>query len=806
MNIYINIKSLLASVILALICVLPSYSETEHSSIAVLKSSTSATEYAIQHLGPYNTIFDDVLSTLNHSNMKYEIISEHDIDANINTNKYKIIIIPMGLNIPDKVLSNLSSYINKGGKIIVSDPGGKYTKSAFDLAGMVGTDLRQSTHIDQEKKVLWKNSRIEPKENSFPPSSRMAIIHADNNTNTIAYWDDNESDSIPAVTQSENGCYITWPIGTEGNIAFNTFTIQKAINSLIPGLTSLETVKITPNKYIKYVEEIDQLNNSAEGALSTVIQADLSIPLTKVQEQMYISKVHKALFQMNYADKRYANAKSEYDKAKKSIIQAYARSIPSRLVEGRALWLDRGTVVSVKTPQAMKELFNKIEEAGINVVYIETINAGFPIYPSKYIEQNPLTIGYDPLQSAIDEAHKRDIELHAWAWIFAVGNTRHNELINKPKNYPGPIISNNFYDGAMLGQSGNLLPQNQTEYWLNPANEDARKLQLNILKEIVTNYDVDGIQLDYIRYPFQSNRNLMGFDFSGKELFEKETGYTLDILNIDTLNTWKTWKTNKISSFVEEASNTLKGIRPEIQISAAVYAGDRRKRLDTIQQDWELWIENGWVDTLSPMSYATDTERLTELAGYVKDASNNKALIYPGLAIRQLDTANFLEQLDTVRSLGMVGNTLFAMAHLNNDKLEILETGPYRNKSLVIPNRNPMKASSLLLEDFLVRVHRFINNDKIFSLSDDSENKVKQSAQNLYALIQESSSNPTTQNINNAYEKSIELSGLVKDWLSYENNIRPGRVRLLTDYLNQISSILQYAKHKQATKHVPQRS
>lgn len=806
MNIYINIKSLLASVILALICVLPTYSNTEQSSIAVLKSSTSATEYAIQHLGPYNTIFDDVLSTLNHSNMKYEIISEHDIDANINTNKYKIIIIPMGLNIPSNVLSNLRNYINKGGKIIVSDPGGKYTKSAFDLAGMVGTDLRQSTHIDQEKKVLWKNSRVEPKENSFPPSSRMAIIHAANNTNTIAYWDDNESDKIPAVTQSENGCYITWPIGTEGNITFNTFTIQKAINSLIPGLTSLETIKITPNKYIKYVEEIDQLNNSAEGALSTVIQADLSIPLTKVQEQMYISKVHKALFQMNYADKRYANAKSEYDKAKKSIIQAYARSIPSRLVEGRALWLDRGTVVSVKTPQAMKELFNKIEEAGINVVYIETINAGFPIYPSKYIEQNPLTKGYDPLQYAINEAHKRDIELHAWAWIFAVGNTRHNELINKPKNYPGPIISNNFYDGAMLGQSGNLLPQNQTEYWLNPANEDARKLQLNILKEIVTNYDVDGIQLDYIRYPFQSNRNLMGFDFSGKELFEKETGYTLDILNIDTLNTWKTWKTNKISSFVEEVSNTLKGIKPEIQISAAVYAGDRRKRLDTIQQDWELWIENGWVDTLSPMSYATDTERLTELAGYVKDASNNKALIYPGLAIRQLDTANFLEQLDTVRSLGMVGNTLFAMAHLSNDKLEILETGPYRNKSLVIPNRNPMKASSLLLEDFLVRVHRFINNDKIFSLSDDSENKVKQSAQNLYALIQESSSNPTTQNINNAYEKSIELSDLVKDWLSYENNIRPGRVRLLTDYLNQISSILQYAKHKQATKHIPQRS
>lgn len=806
MKLYNTLKSLLTCILFTLICALPIYSDTEHSSIAVLKSSSSATEYATQHLGPYNTIFNDVLSTLNHSNMKYELISEYDIKAGLSPHKYKVIIIPMGLSIPQSVLSNISSYIDKGGKIIVSDPGGKYTNSAFELAELVGIDLRQSTHLEHETKVLWRNSRIKPKEDSFPPSSRLAIIHTNGNTEAIAYWDNNKFDDIPAVTKSDNGCYITWPIGTEGNISFNTFTIKKAINSLIPGLTSLETVKITPTKYKKYITEIDQLNNSAEGALSTVIQADLSIPLTKVQEQMYMSGVHKALFQMNYSDRRYANAKKEYDKAKKSIIQAYARSIPSRLVEGRALWLDRGTVVSVKTPQEMKKLFDKIEEAGINVVYIETINAGFPIYPSKYIEQNPLTKGYDPLDSAIKEAHKRDIELHAWAWIFAVGNTRHNVLINKPKNYPGPIISNNFYDGAMLGQSGNLLPHNQTEYWLDPANNDVRELQLNILKEIVNNYDVDGIQLDYIRYPFQSNRNLMGFDFTGKELFEKETGYTLDNLDNTTLETWKKWKSNKISSFVQTVSNTLRGIKPDLQISAAVYAGDRRKRIDTIQQDWELWIENGWVDTLSPMSYATNTERLTELAGYVKDASNNKALIYPGLAIRQLDTANFLEQLDTVRSLGMVGNTIFAMAHLNNDKLDILETGPYRNKSLVIPNRNPMKASSLLLEDFLVRVHRFINNDKIFSLSDGTEDRVKQSAQNLYALIQESSSRPTIQNINKAYEKSLELSKLVDDWLSFENNIRPGRVRLLTDYLNQISSILQYAKHKQATKHKAQRS
>lgn len=772
----------------------------ETSSIAVLKSETSSQEYATQHLGPYSEIFNDIINTLNHTNMKYEIISDRDISSGINSDRYKIVIIPMGLELSQNIISNIERYTDRGGKIIVSDPGGKYTRSALNLAQITGVSFKKSTHLDSEAKVHWQIGKIRPKENTFPPSSRITLISPESGTEVIAYWDGYNLDEVPAVTKSAKGCYISWPWGTEGNITFNTFTIKNAINSLIPGLTSLETVKITPGKYKEYSDEITQLYNSAGGALSTVIQADLSVPLTKIQEQMYLSEVHKALFKMHYTDQRYASAQKEYDNAKKSIIEAYARSIPSRLVEGRAIWLDRGTIVSVKRPEEMKKLFDKIEEAGINVVYLETINAGFPIYPSDYVEQNPLTKGYDPLKTAIREAHSRDMELHAWVWVFAVGNTRHNVLINKPQNYPGPIISNNFYEGALLGPSGNLLPPNQTEYWVNPANPEVRKLLLKILKEITTNYDVDGIQLDYIRYPFQSDRSNMGFDFVGKELFERETGRSLDSLDSETLRIWREWKTEKVNLFVKEASIVLRTVKPDIQISAAVYAGNERRRMATVQQDWEKWIQNGWVDTLSPMSYATNLEKLTELAGYVNEASANKALVYPGLAIRQLDTASFLEQLDTVRSMGMVGNTIFAMAHLNDDKLGILETGPYRNKSLVIPNRNPMKASSLLLEDFLVRVHRFINNGKIFCMSRDQEEKVKLTAADLYTLIQEATTNPSELKMDRAYEKSIELSDLVKEWLSYENNLRPGRVRLLTDYLNQLTSILAYAKHKEATK------
>lgn len=768
--------------------------------IAILKSSTSADEYAKDHIATYNTLFDDVINTMSYTSLKYEILTEKDISSGINSSRYKIVILPLIINLPENIVSNIKDYISNGGKIIVTAPIGKITPTAIDLASLAGVVLRNQKNPDSISKVDLTKTDKQIEENTFPPSSNISIVDPYSSSTTFAFWNSPDFTKSPAVTFNKEAGYIAWPWGCEGNISFNTYIFKNIVDNLVPSLTNNETAKITPVVYKNSLDEIFKFQNAAEDALSSLIQADLSVPLNKIQEQIYMSEIHKALFESYYMDEQYGSAKNEYDNSKKYIIEAYARAIPSRLVEGRALWLDRGTIVSVKKPEDMKKLFDKIDEAGINIVYFETINAGYPIYPSKYVDQNPLTIGYDPLKSAIEEAHKRDIELYAWTWIFAVGNTRHNALINKSESYPGPIISNNFYEGALLGMNGNLLPYNQPEYWLDPANPEAQNFVMNLLKEIVNNYDVDGVQLDYIRYPFQSSRNLMGYDYIGRESFENESGMSLDQMTPEVLDAWTEWKAQKISNFVRDVSMTLKSIKPGLQIAAAVYAENRNKRINNIQQDWETWVENGWVDTLSPMSYAGNKDKLTELAGYVFDATKNKALVYPGLSIRQLDTAGFLEQLDTVRGLGMVGSTIFAMAHLNNDKLSLLESGPYRNKSLVVPNRDPMKASSLLLEDFLVRVHRFVNNNKIFSVSKDEEVKVKNVANELYSIIKEVTIDPNPRKLEYACAKVEELSRLTKQWLTYENNLRPGRVRILIDSLNQITSILEYAKHKQFSK------
>ncbi len=98
--------------------------------------------------------------------------------------------------------------------------------------------------------------------------------------------------------------------------------------------------------------------------------------------------------------------------------------------------------MGARNPEGLARLFDRLAAAGINTVFFETVNAGYPTYPSRVApEQNPLTRRWDPLASAVEMAHARNMTLHAWVWVFAAGNQQHNRLLNLPADYPGPLLS-----------------------------------------------------------------------------------------------------------------------------------------------------------------------------------------------------------------------------------------------------------------------------------------------------------------------------------------------------------------------------
>ncbi|HAC64674.1 MAG TPA: hypothetical protein DCF68_14355, partial [Cyanothece sp. UBA12306] len=371
---------------------------------------------------------------------------------------------------------------------------------------------------------------------------------------------------------------------------------------------------------------------------------------------------------------QYVQARQRWLKARRTLWDHYPTDRQFAQPEVRAMWLDRGTLVKARSEADLAQIFDRIAEAGINTVFLETINSSYPIYPSRVApEQNPLIRGWDPLKAAVKLAHERNMELHAWVWIFAAANQGHNQVLGQPEDYLGPVLSRNR-DWGIMDKKGNYFDRGIQfkKAFLDPSNPEVREYLLALLDEIATNYDVDGIQFDYIRYPFQSPQadQTFGYSKTSRALFKDITG--VDPININPghalWNQWTGFRINQIDSFVATASARLKRKKPNLILSASVFPIERRKRLFQLQQNWEEWMGRGWMDMIVLMTYALDTGKFEDRIQPLFDKSvPNSALIIPGLRLLKVPDAVTIDKLQLVRNLPTGGFALFAAENLTPD-------------------------------------------------------------------------------------------------------------------------------------------
>jgi hypothetical protein len=98
----------------------------------------------------------------------------------------------------------------------------------------------------------------------------------------------------------------------------------------------------------------------------------------------------------------------------------------------RCFWIGAGLSPGVRSHGGSRRKYR---------LSLKLLMQAIPIYPSSVApQQNPLTRGWDPLAASVKLAHERNMELHAWVWVFGVGNKRHNPLVGKPVSYPGPVL------------------------------------------------------------------------------------------------------------------------------------------------------------------------------------------------------------------------------------------------------------------------------------------------------------------------------------------------------------------------------
>ena len=136
---------------------------------------------------------------------------------------------------------------------------------------------------------------------------------------------------------------------------------------------------------------------------------------------------------------------------------------------------------------------------------------------------------------------------------------------------------------------------------------------------------------------------------------------------------WTEFRVQQVTSFVETLSSILRRQRPDLVLSAAVFANPEAERLQRIQQDWGTWARADYLDWIVLMSYAADTSQFERLVSpWLVDESLGPALVIPGIRVLNLSTAATLDQMQASRDLPTPGYALFAAADLNTELSALL--------------------------------------------------------------------------------------------------------------------------------------
>ena len=290
-----------------------------------------------------------------------------------------------------------------------------------------------------------------------------------------------------------------------------------------------------------------------------------------------------------------------------------------------------------------------LKEANFNTVLFQTRLRGDVIYPSIYetfaeslagkTGRNP---GYDPLKFAIEECHKRGMEIHAWMVCIPAGNDRQVKLLGKQ---------------SVVKKKPTMCIHFKRAWYLDPGNPETAKYLAAIAKEITMNYDIDGIHLDYIRYP----ENAENFP-DGKTFRKYGKGKTIS-----------QWRRDNITSIVREIYNDVKLIKPWVKVSSSPvgkYNDTRRysskgwNAFNAVYQDAKLWLETGIHDAVFPMMYFRDNQ----FYPFALDWEENKhgRFVVPGLGIyflkqkaHEWDINEIMRQIYFTRRNGLDGQAFF---------------------------------------------------------------------------------------------------------------------------------------------------
>jgi uncharacterized lipoprotein YddW (UPF0748 family) len=356
----------------------------------------------------------------------------------------------------------------------------------------------------------------------------------------------------------------------------------------------------------------------------------------------------------------------------------------------RGLWVLHSTLTS---RDRIDTLVRQAATSGFNTLFVQVRSRGDAFYAGSIEPRGAgITAGFDPLAHVLETAHRAGLRVHVWLNVNLVSSAvtlprdrthvvnAHPEWLMVPRDL-GPSLAkirptDRQYVPRLAEWTRARVARVEGLY-VSPITAEAARYLEGIVSDLAARYPIDGLHLDYVRYPGPQ------FDYSALALAAFRESLLPELAadvraRLDARRTrepliyadhfparWAQYRRTRLADLVARLRMAVRATRPSAWMSAAVIPDVVEAQRDRLQ-DWPDWARRGLIDAICPMGYTTSLTRFTEQIEGVGRAAGGQP-VWAGIGAWRLEPAQVVRHIGAARTAGAAGIVLFSYDSLVAD-------------------------------------------------------------------------------------------------------------------------------------------
>ncbi len=599
--------------------------------------------------------------------LEADLADDADLATTLKGRKVAVLVY---CNTPDaKQMAALRSFVRGGGRLIVT-----YSHSE-ELADLVG--VRMGSYLRAGDGDFHTMQFITERPVNIPPSIRQTssnIITASpvkGRSTVLAWWVNRAGKRTvqPAWLKGDGGYWMTHVLLADGESAAKGHLLVALAASFLPDLWS----QAAANR-LQTACAAGPWKSPGDG-LARTAQLQKTPRVQRVRQLLDNAEQSRAEAVRMLSIRRGAEAWMLANEVSATMAQAYGMLQQPVQGEIRAVWDHSGQGLY---PGDWPRTCRVLRESGVTDLFLNVAGPGFAHCAIDAFPRSALFGAQgDQLKACLAAARPMGIRVHAWVICFST-------TLATPARM-------GFYQ-----QKKWLLDTTtgKIDSWLDPSEPLARAQIVAAIGEILARYRVDGIHLDFVRYP-----NYYGSLGEGTRLrFEASRGkagrianWPDDVKRGALFQELVRWRARQVTALVADVRATQRRIAPRTTVSAAVL-GKYPACVQSVGQDWMAWLESGYIDYACPMNYTESPKTYAELlALQLRDRKTARRII-GGIGVTAAESRlapdQVIDQVKALRAGGAAGFALFDLdTTLEREILPILRLGVCADPRAEIPPR-----------------------------------------------------------------------------------------------------------------------